>query len=184
MREKLSNIGLVIAIIVAGVSLPTAIVSLSKTPTVNNYYDTNHYNNQTYYNQTYYNQTWNNGLELEPDYSLPLETATYYNLTGNPEWYHYRVYNATGEYTITWYVNQTEPLQQRFVLIQDSLFDLWNEDRVNSGKEFNDIAIGSGFLMKYSYTFPFSDTWHIILQSINPIGYELNVTVRCIINKI
>ncbi|KKM60217.1 hypothetical protein LCGC14_1544060 [marine sediment metagenome] len=78
MREKLSNIGLVIAIIVAGISLPTAIVSFSKTPNVNYYYDTNNYYNQTYFNQTYYNQTWNNGPDLEPNYTLPLESEIYH----------------------------------------------------------------------------------------------------------
>ncbi|KKM18842.1 hypothetical protein LCGC14_1661610 [marine sediment metagenome] len=73
-------------------------------------------------------------------------------------------------------------MQHTFYFIQDSVFDLWNEDKLNSKKQYYDYDIvGTSF--KYSYTFPFSDTWHVVLQNDNP-GSGANVTVRTIINKI
>ncbi|NVM36374.1 MAG: hypothetical protein HWN81_12320 [Candidatus Lokiarchaeota archaeon] len=70
MREKTQNIGLIVAIIVAGVSLPTAIISFSREPTVNNYYTNNYYYNQAYYNQTYYQNNETAPIEGRIDYPL------------------------------------------------------------------------------------------------------------------
>ena len=105
------------------------------------------------------------------------------NETGNPGWYHHRVYNATSDYIISWYFNQTDIMQPRYYIIQDSVYDLWNADKINSAKQYDDIALGSSLLQKKSYTFPFSDTWHIVFRYDNP-GLGKNVTVRTIINKI
>jgi hypothetical protein len=48
-RQNYQQIGFVIALVIAGVSLPTSIISLTRERTIINY---NYYN--TYYNQTYY----------------------------------------------------------------------------------------------------------------------------------
>ena len=114
---------------------------------------------------------------------MPMETITYLNLTGNPGWFHYRVFNATSEYVISLYINQTENVPHTFYIIQDSLFDSWNADKANSRHQYYDTGLGSALSMKYSYTFPSSDTWHIVIQYVNS-GVGTNVTVRTIINKI
>lgn len=59
-RQIYQKYGFIIALIIAGISLPTSIISLTREPkkTNNNYYTENYYYNQTYYNETYYiNQT-------------------------------------------------------------------------------------------------------------------------------
>ena len=70
-RQNYQQIGLIIALAVAGISLPTSIMSLTREPNITNYY------NDTYYN---YNQTYYGDNETEPDYTKPLETLEYYNL--------------------------------------------------------------------------------------------------------
>jgi hypothetical protein len=65
--------------VIAGISLPTSIISLTREPNVvnNDYYNT--YYNQTY--NTYYNQTYYGTNETELDYTIPLETTEHYDLT-------------------------------------------------------------------------------------------------------
>ena len=69
MRKSIEQIGLLLVLIIASVSLPIAIISLNQPPIVDN----NTYN--TYYN---YNQTLISTNET--DYSTPMEMTTYYNL--------------------------------------------------------------------------------------------------------
>ncbi|KKL82792.1 hypothetical protein LCGC14_1981230 [marine sediment metagenome] len=78
--QKYQQIGFIIALVIAGVSLPTSIISLTREPTIINDYFNDAYYNQTYYNQTYnyYNTTTiiNNNttiIDAEDDYSRPLE---------------------------------------------------------------------------------------------------------------
>lgn len=76
-RQNYQQIGFIIALVVAGVSLPTSIISLTREPTI-----INDYFNDAYYNQTYnyYNQTIYGYNETETDYTKPLETTEHYNL--------------------------------------------------------------------------------------------------------
>ena len=179
MREKIVNIGLIIALIVAGVSLPTAIISFSREPTVNNYYTDNFYYNQTYYNQTWY------GDFPDPEPFYPPETNTFVDLMGNPDWFYDSVYNLTGDYIIYWYINCSDQTSNSFsvYICQDYMFDLWNEDRdahyylISRG-----IYISQGFASQ-SWTVNSSDTWHICWRYDHSVTVT-NVTIRTIINKI
>ena len=92
-RQNYQQYGLILALIVAGVSLPTAVISLTREPTIINH---NYYN--TYYNQTnnnYYNQTYygDNETNTEPDYSKPLEIVEYTNV--------FKPFNTTHSFNIS-----------------------------------------------------------------------------------
>ena len=87
-RQIYQKYGFIIALIIAGISLPTSIISLTREPTktTNNYYNT--YNNQTFIptwklrnSKPGNNETEN---ELEPYYIQ--ESFTVLNLTDNPAW--------------------------------------------------------------------------------------------------
>ncbi len=74
MREKIKNVGLILALIIAGVSLPTSIMSFMEKPTciaeINNYY----YNSTIIerYNTTVIEQSNNTGKQvIEPIIYLP-----------------------------------------------------------------------------------------------------------------
>jgi hypothetical protein len=65
-RQNYQQIGFIIALVIAGVSLPTSIISLTREPNITNNYFNDAYYNQTYYNQTYYenNQTTVNVVRI------------------------------------------------------------------------------------------------------------------------
>ena len=72
-REIFQKFGLITALVIASIALPTSIISFTQQPDIiNNYYTENYYN---YYNQTFFG---NNVTEV--DYSKPLERNDYYNL--------------------------------------------------------------------------------------------------------
>jgi hypothetical protein len=72
-RQNYQQIGFIIALVIAGVSLPTSIISLTREPNITHDYYNDAYYNQTYYNQTYYNQTYNDAYYNQ----------SYYNQTYN-----------------------------------------------------------------------------------------------------
>ena len=165
-RQIYQNIGLIIAIVIASASLPVGIVGFMREAVVNNYYD-----------QTYY---VNNQTQTEQYY--PPENNTYNNLTGNPEWFHHRVYNLTGNYVINWWINRTNSNQLGVWIIQDYLFDLWLED-VNHYFYHMD-NFGSALYFKKEWNVPFSDTWHVYFYYLHSGVFDLNITIITTINKI
>ena len=98
MRENVKNVGLILALIIAGVSLPTSIMSFTNRPTtpiteVNNYYYNTtiieqynitiieQYNNTIVYNNTVYEFT-NQTLDFY-HFTNIVDTANFLNLTYN-----------------------------------------------------------------------------------------------------
>ena len=115
MRENIKNISLILAVIIAGISLPTALISMSKNPTIINNYTENYYFNQTYY------YGGNETEIIEIDYTRPLEVFEYTNLTIN-EYFADLSYNLTNMNTIYIASNITyDSFRVYFVL--DSMID-------------------------------------------------------------
>ena len=63
-REIYQKYGIIIALVIAGITLPTSIITFMREPKINNYYEENYYygNNET-----------------STDYTKPLEKMEYYN---------------------------------------------------------------------------------------------------------
>ena len=115
-RQNYQQYGLIIAIIVAGVSLPLGIVGITREPIVNNYYTENYYtitNNTTIINN---NTTL---IDAEDDYSRPLEVFEYTNLTYN-EYFADMSFNMSADNTLCMFSNETYPSFTLFI-VQDSM---------------------------------------------------------------
>ena len=66
-REIFQKYGFIVALVIAGITLPTSIISFMREPTTTN----------NYYEENYYYE--NNETNTEPVYTKPLETVEYYN---------------------------------------------------------------------------------------------------------
>ena len=171
MRKKIKSIGMIAVLMLACISLPTSIISFLRPV------ETNITENNYYYNET----------ELEIYYTP--ETITYLNLTGNPEWFNHRIYNLTDENVINWYANKSYGTYRliRISIIQDYMFDLWNESK-SANLSFTILSIPYDGV---HWHVEFSDTWHIYFQYRHADDYGetrtdpgLNVTITTIISKI
>ena len=170
MRKSIEQIGLLLVLIIASVSLPTAIISLNQPPIVNTYNNT--YN--TYYNQTLISTN-------ETDYSTPMEMTTYYNL----EQYDLviRKYNLSTEY-VYWYYWNASALSAWTQWVCQSIFyeDIVALNGTNS--EFvtfiDDVKVHeySETNNKRStyYIPPFEDEWLFIFQDRE--SFSVNFTIR------
>jgi len=175
-RQIYQNIGLLVAIIIASVSLPIGIIGFMRNPIINNYYEDNYYsyNYYSYYNQTYYGEN-----ETEPYY--PPENVTYNNLINDTDWFHHRVYNLTGNHIITWWFNRTNTNQLGVWIIQDYLFDWWLED--NSSHFYHNDIFGGSLIFKKEWNVPFSNTWHVYFRYWHTSDPGLNITITTMINN-
>ena len=103
-REMYQKTGLIIALVIAGISMSTSIVSFMREPVINNNYENNYY---VYYNQTYYDGD-------ETNYTKPLERVDYYNydqydciirnFTLSSSFAYWYYWNASATFTLRLYV--------------------------------------------------------------------------------
>ena len=124
-RQVYQKYGYIVALIIAGIALPTSIVSLTMNPTPvhHNYYNT--YNNQTYYyyNQTsqYYNQTYYGNNKTESDYTKSLERKEYYNYARYDCFI--RNFTLSSNFAYWFYWNASTSFQLHMWVIRDFFYD-------------------------------------------------------------
>ncbi len=175
MRENIKNVGLILAIVIAGVSLPTSIISIMNKPTtliteVNNYY----YNN-TIIERYYYNET---DSELNINYTE--STITFLNLTNNPEWFYNISYNLIKNYKVFFDINNTFAINQIFCyIIPDYLFEFWiDSNPLEDYYHIGGIKVFSGAFDHFSFWIPESSgIWHFAWFY---SGVANNVTIKTI----
>lgn len=178
MRENIKNLSLILALILAGVSLPTSIISFSNKPgipitEINNY----HYNNtvvETFNNTTIerYNNTIivivNNTVVVNetiveenpiPDRSKSIEEHYFTISTSHP-------LHIIGNYTMSpnenYFLDSVRMVGRaqelpNFFVIEDSWFNLWNETDGEIGEFF---YVGDGH--PSNWTPPYLSNWVII----------------------
>ena len=118
-RQIYQNSGLIIALVLAGVSLTFGIIGVTRESTHVDY-DENYYNE--YYNQTYYlNQTYYGINETEPDYTKPLETINYYNL--NQYEFILRNFTLSSSYAYWYYWNASTSFSFRFWVVRAFFYE-------------------------------------------------------------
>lgn len=167
-RKNYQQIGLVIALIVAGVSLPTAIVSSMNKPTIiNNYYN-------TYYNETYYEENYYGGNETQEEkYNYPLIREDFsFNSTHSIEYRTY-IYNASNINKLWVFRNQSDIEVEINVKIYD--LALYNMGIKVYEK---DIHISSSVEDPALLWFEYMNTWVIEMeiQDVN-INFDTEATV-------
>ena len=188
MRENIKSIGLIFAILVAGISLPTSIKSFMDKPTqiteINNYY----YNNtviETYNNTIIerYNNTiivWvNNTVVVNetiveetpiPDRSKPVEPHVFNINTTHP---HYIMNYTIGNNEVYQYLFRAYPLRAitypRFTVVQSA----WLDTFINSGYKDGDF-FSSGFSGSGYWYPPFLDNWYFVVYYDSGMPYLAN----------
>jgi hypothetical protein len=169
MRQNLQQIGLILAILVASVSLPTAIISLTREPVINNNYNTDY----NFYNQTYIGNN-------ETDYSTPLEIKEYYNL----DQYDciVRIHNLSTRFVYWYYWNASIFFTLRLWVAQSMFYDEIVD--LNGTASFvpfiDDVKVyerpdGNDKRSSY-YTPPFEDEWLFIFCVDDTV--TVNITLR------
>lgn len=178
MRENIKNVGLILALVIAGVSLPTSIVSMTSKPTIpiteiNNYY----YNNTVI--ETYNNtiiERYNNSIIVIvnntvvvndtiveenpiPDRSKPIEEHYFIISTSYPI---YIIGNYTMGSNEIYFFDSVRMVGRaneypKFFVVEDKWYDMWNETDGEIGEFF---SAGNG--QSSSWTPPFLSNWLII----------------------
>lgn len=171
-RQFSQNIGLVIALIIASVSLPIGIMGFMKQPIINNYYNTyNTYNN--YYNQTIISDDGT-------DYSTPMEMATYHIL--GQYYFILRQYTLSTQFTYWYYWNASTSVQIRLWACQSFFYD--DVVALNGSSAFTtyidnvkvyERLIGSDEIASY-YSPPFEDSWLFIFLLED--SFSVDITLR------
>ena len=168
MRENVKNVGLILALIIAGVSLPTSIMSFTNKPTtpiteINNYYYNNTVverynttvivwvNNTVVVNETVEEPIPDRSKKIEEHYfrintTHPIHILGNYTLSEN-EIYHFDSVNMVGR-------AQEYPT---FYGIEDVWFDLWNETDGEIGQFY---SIGDG--QSSIWIPPYLSNWIVI----------------------
>jgi len=163
MRENVKNVGLILALIIAGVSLPTSIMSLTNKPTtpiteINNYY----------YNTTIVEQ-YNTELIAYPsvrnDFSF---NSTYLNETVS------YIYNATSNYRLFVHVNKTKDWEPEIDILIN-FYDM-NLDFIYPIQDLN--INGLGQYRETWQNFPYSTTWllEFVIVDQQPV-YDTNMSL-------
>lgn len=166
-RQIYQQIGLVLSLIVASVSLPIGIIGFTREPQIiNNYYNT--YNNQTII-----------GIN-ETDYSTPIESNNYYNLQ------HYefilRRHNLSSNYAYWYYWNASVFVQLRLWGCQGIYYEEVIALNGSSGfvsyiDDVNVLEYSEGNDKRASYYIPpFEDEWLFIWVVEDSI--TLNITLQ------
>lgn len=159
-RQIYRQVGLIVALVVASVSLPVGIIGLTREPVItNNYYNT--YN--TYYNQTYYG-----GNETQPEhFTRPLEIINLYNIVSD-QWFFERAFNLTAGNIIIIGANWTGAGAPTTYLVVDYFMGVFydNPSAYSYSISTNEVAY---------WEIPFNATWHILKYSMgNTLG---NMTI-------
>ena len=168
MKKSIEQLGILVSIIIASVSLPTAVISLNQDPIINNYNSYNIYNNQT-----------------DSIIQYPPTTITLVNLEGpSPEWFYHQLYNLTGNHVINWYVNKSFAAEFFYVyMIQDYLFEVWNATH-DSAYAYNAYGFSTSMIYNREWTVPFSDVWHFSWVYKPPSATSVDITIRTIVSEI
>jgi hypothetical protein len=180
-RENFQKYGLIAALIVAGITLPTSIVSFMREPTIVNNYEQNYnaYYNQTYnYNQTYYGDD-------DTNYTKLLETVEYYNLdqfdyfvrnftlsTNYVYWCHW---NASTQIGLQYYILRGIYLERVLELNGTSLVQFLDKVRSYQSSDNKDES-------SFYYVPPFTSEWLFIF--VQGDAFFVNITLTDEILKI
>ena len=165
-RQNYQQIGFIIVLVVAGISLPTSIISLTREPTIinNNYYYDTYYNQSYYY--YYYNQSYYGDNETEPDYSQPFRMSIRNNtFAGHMQ---IRTYEVSSGYMYRWFFNST-----------GYNFGYWSQHATFQiyvvGDSWLSIFLGGYFAIAHTniyignhrnngyFSVPYYDIWHFIV---------------------
>jgi len=171
-RQNYQQIGFIIALVIAGVSLPTSIIALTREPTIINDYFNDTYN---YYNQTIYGYN-----ETEPDYTKPLETTEHYNLNQYECILRNFTLDSNHVYWFSW--NASTSFLLRFWVVRNIFYE--NVLGVNgtsqihgylSGIKLFERATNSDFI-SFHYIPPFHSDWLFIWQTDDIVTFNITLT--------
>ena len=171
-RQIYQKSGLIVALVLAAVSLPIGIIGLTQEPTVIKNYYNDYYN--TYNNQTYYGSN-------ETDYNKPLETTEYYNLdyreciirnftlsSNYAYWFHY---NFTTQFQLYFYVVRSVFLE-RIIELNGTIECMQFLDNIRVQRvDFSSTSEKSSF-----YIPPFLDEWLFVFMDMQD-SFLVNITL-------
>lgn len=167
MRENIKSVGMIIALIIASVSLPIGIMGFNKQPIIYNYYTDNYYTNNTtiiYNNNTYI-------PEPEPELiSYPLMRDefifTYLYQTEHTNY----TYNATKQHRLYYWVikNSTNS-----VIADIRIYDMviYNYGFTNP---YAVLGLGNQLFLENYYLLPYTTTWLIAFDFYADYAAESN----------
>lgn len=185
MRDNIKNIGLILAIAIAGISLPIGIIGFTKDATINNYYTNNYYttNNTTIINNstTIIN---NNITAIEPEpITYPLiRNEIILEHTYQAELFNF-TYNATYNHRFYYWIvkNDTNAV----------INDIWVYDKViydfGFTNPYTKLTMGNQPFLESYYMFPYTSEWILSFDIFadyvaedNPINISIYHQVRYI----
>ena len=166
MRENIKSIGMIIALIIAGVSLPIGIMGFNTQPITYNYYTNNYYTNSTttIINNNSTTIINNNGTILEHNYTQPLRTEIIDNsFLGNMTIHTFKVCSG---YRYNWFFNSTsyrfgywsQHANFYLYIVADSWLSIFLSGYFAIGFFQN---VGSQTNTNY-FDIPYNTTWHFI----------------------
>jgi len=177
MRENIKSVGLILAIAIAGVSLPVGIIGFNKD--ANNYYTNNYYttnNNTTIINNntTIINNNNTYPPEPEPDYTQPLRTSVRNNtFEGHMQ---IRTFEVSSGYMYRWFFNSTgyrfghwsAHASFELYIVGDSWLPIFLSGYFAIAHKKQNIgeSIHNGY-----YSIPYHDTWHFIYYQSDDTWY-------------
>lgn len=164
MRENIKSVGLILAIAIAGISLPIGIMGFNKEPIINNYYTENYYSdyNQTYYNETYYNET----TPIEERIDYPLVRYDFFSIDNQPSNNDSFTMNTTHVYDagqdvflqLVWLANITVE-----IVVRINMYSLEWYNRGILIEGMNEKSY-SGLYIHDTIQFPFNHTWLLTFE--------------------
>lgn len=155
MRENISKAGLVIALIIASVSLPIGIMGFMKEGTINNYY--NDYYNQTFYDiVNYYNYT----LTPEEKIEYPLVRYDFISNNSTMSVNKTHIYNA-GQDTFLQLVMVSNSSNEAQIIINMYSLEWYNRGFLIEG--MNEKILSGKFSCPI-ITFPYNITWILTFE--------------------
>ncbi len=171
MRNKIKNIVLMLAITIAGVSLPTSIlISMMSKPTtpiteVNNYY----YNNTVI-------ERYNDTIITKPDERInyPLMRDDFHFNSSDMEYFMVYIYNASKN-NLLWVITNSSHISEMNVYFYFYTLDMYKEGKLIP---LRSNGMGWDKLNQQIEVFPFEDTWVIVFRiyDTNP-NTDSNITV-------
>ncbi len=176
MRENVNKAGLIIALIIASVSLPIGITGFMKEGTINNYYTENYYNdyynNQTFYDiVNYYNYTSTPEEKIE----YPLVRYDFVSNSSTLGVNKTHIYNA-GQDAFLQLVMISNSTNEAQVIINMYSLEWYNRGILIEGANERTL---SG---KFTYpiiTFPYNNTWILTFEMKDAFdnGVHINMTL-------
>jgi len=159
-RKEIQSIGLVVALILAGISLPIGIISFNQPP-IN--YISNHYYN--YYNTTNYYDA--NATGTGTDYSNPLEKTIHIGLAGQTD-YFTRIFNFSQNEIYWFYWDKSNAMNFRMYALRAYVYEnvfinIPPSARLSFLLGAHEYSDHSDY-MQYTGSFspPYLDEWHLV----------------------